>query len=335
MKNRNEGEENMDNHARYPQEPAVYFVILNWNQAQMTIECLESLQKQSYPKITIIVVDNGSVDGSPEKIRGHFPGVTVLENEKNEGYSKGNNIGIRYALMQGANYIFLLNNDTVVEPTMLSLLMDVANSDDHIGIAGPTMYYFDQKEVLWGGENSIDWQRAQIIRKRMGERVSEEALNGLEPKQVDFIDSCALLIKREVLDQIGFMDEKYFINFDDIDLNVRTAQSGYKVMYVPKARMWHKVSAAIGIASPATTYYMTRNTLLFFWSHGKGVNRFLGIIKVLSRHIHNIGAWTIKSKYHNKVFQQRRAASIMGMRDFFMGVSGKMPEDVVSVCYSK
>ncbi|HEX7976348.1 MAG TPA: glycosyltransferase family 2 protein, partial [Anaerolineales bacterium] len=183
-------------------EPKVFFVILNWNQGAMTLDCLRSLQSLTYPNYQVVLVDNGSTDGSPDLIRAQFPDCILIESKENLGYSEGNNLGIRCAIDQGAAYLMLLNNDTLVDPEMLTRLVRAAEADPQIGIAGPTMFYADPPDMLWGGENRIVWQRSAVVRNRMGECLDPEFLRGQDPIDADYIDSCAILIKREVLEKV-------------------------------------------------------------------------------------------------------------------------------------
>ena len=236
-------------------------------------------------------------------------------------------------MRNGAEYIMLLNNDTEVAPDMLSRLVEEAESDSRIGIVGPTMYYADPPDMLWAGNNWIDWKRAYTVREGMGEHVSQDALDQQEPIEVDNIDTCAALISRQAIEAIGLLDGRYFINFDDLDLNVRARRAGYRVVYVPSARMWHKVSASMGLASPATTYYMTRNSLLFFWTHAPGARKVLAPLQIVLRTARIIGAWTFKPKYKDPIFRRRRDANLFALRDFFLGRFGKMGPEVRRICY--
>ncbi|RME45924.1 MAG: glycosyltransferase family 2 protein, partial [Chloroflexi bacterium] len=143
--------------------PSVYFIVLNWNQPKMTAECLDSLARQDYPNYRVVVVDNGSTDGSAAILRRRYPWAEIVEISQNIGYSEGNNVGIEYALEQGADYLFLLNNDTEVDPHMLGRLVEVAEAQTEAGMVGPTMYYVDPPDMIWGGDNRIDWKRARMI----------------------------------------------------------------------------------------------------------------------------------------------------------------------------
>lgn len=313
--------------------PSVYYIVLNWNQPGLTSECLDSLARQNYNNFNVVLVDNGSSDGSVEFFREHYPWIYLFEQHPNIGYSLGNNVGIDYALEKGADYIFLLNNDTEVHSDILPQLLAAAESDPGIGIVGPTMYYYDPPDMIWGGDNRIDWRGARTIRHQFGRLKGAAQIADQQPKEVDYIDTCAILVKRRVFESIGFMNGDYFINFDDLDLNVRASRAGYKILYVPQAGMWHKVSATMGQASPGTTYYMTRNALLFFWRHAPGVWKFLAPLRVTLRTLRTVGAWTLKPRYRSPAFRRRRAANLYALRDFFLGRFGRMGAEVEKVCY--
>ncbi len=311
--------------------PLVYFVIINWNQAKLTSECLVSLQRQDYPNFRVVIVDNGSSDDSIQALRKDFPWVSFIEAGENLGYSGGNNLGIEFALDQSADYIFLLNNDTEVDPRMLGKLVEVLGRNERTGMVGPTMYYAEPHDMIWGAVNRIDWRGARVIRKDMGKTIQRDKLDNAPTREVDYIDTCAILVKREVFESIGLMDSDYFINFDDLDMNVRARKSGFRIVYVPYAAMWHKVSAAMGIGSPSTTYYMTRNELRFFWTHTPGTLKIFASAKILIRTLRTIAAWTFYKKYHSDTFRKKRAANIYAIRDFLGGRFGKIDPKVYSI----
>lgn len=315
--------------------PLVYIVIINWNQPEMTKECLESLAKTNYSPYKVLVVDNGSTDDSVTSIRAAFPETIMLETGENLGYSEGNNVGIQLALEQGAEYLLLLNNDTTVDPHMLGQMVKMAQSEANIGIIGPTQYYFDLPDTIWGAANYVEWSTGEPRRSRMGEVVGngQHALDDTKPIEADYIDTCAALVRREVFEQVGLLDGRYFINYDDADLGLRARRAGFRVIYLPQASMWHKVSASMGQASPGTTYYMTRNLLLLFRSHGTGFKRTVAILRIVLSTLRTIVAWTLKPQYANKDYRRRRNANMLALRDFFLGRFGKMGPDVIRACY--
>jgi len=245
------------------------------------------------------------------------------------GIAVANNVGIRYALGTKADYVFLLNNDTAVDPEMLGHLVEVAESEPCIGMTGPTMLYFDQPEIIWCAGNSIDWRNGSTARLRVDEH--RGSLDGDTTCAVDFITSCAVCIKSRVFESVGLMDERYFIYYDETDWFARASAQGWQAMYVPQAMMWHKVSAAMGTASPATDYYMNRNVLLFLCKNLGAAARMQAVIKATGRNLLAVAAYTAKSHGGRRI--PNRNARLLALRDAALGRWGKMGADVAAVCY--
>jgi GT2 family glycosyltransferase len=244
--------------------PLVYIVVLNWNGWQDTLGCIESCLQLTYPRYRILIVDNGSTDASVGNLLERFPDIAVLQTGKNLGFAGGNNIGIRHAFEQGADYVWLLNNDTIVDPSALTELVSVGEASDAAGIVGSKIFFFSQPDVIWfaGG----------LIRHLSGASIHRGHLEKDEGRyddiaEVDYITGCSLLIKREVVDKIGLMDDRFFLLFEEADWNLRAKKQGYKILYVPFSKVWHKVSASIGAESPNYHYYLARNSLLFTLKH--------------------------------------------------------------------
>lgn len=311
------------------QTPKVTFVVVNWNQKDLTLDCLASLRQQEFGKFDVIVVDNGSQDGSVTAIRAGFPEVCVLENSTNLGIAAANNIGIRQALDCGTDYVFLLNNDTTVHPSMLNHLVSVAESQPDIGTVGPTMLYYDDPEIVWCAGNSIDWRTGSTA--RLWDRMHLGSLEEFEDRTVDFVTSCAACIKAAVFHKVGLMDERYFIYYDETDWFVRASEAGFRTVYVPRAKMWHKVSASMGTTSPATDYYFNRNMLLFLSKHRRGLARIRSLVLAGGRHLLTIATYTVKS--HGGKRLPHRNARLLALRDALLGRWGKMGPDVEAVCY--
>jgi GT2 family glycosyltransferase len=219
--------------------PHVVIVVLNWNGVDDTLECLESLSRLDYPAYEMMVVDNGSTDGSVPAIRERFPAVTIVENGENMGYAGGNNVGLRHAMAQEADYALLLNNDTVVDPAFLRILVDAAEAEPSAGITGPTVYYHAQPDVIWSAGGGIDWQRGDTRMVGLNER--DEGQFGTEPRPVDFVAGCAMLVRRAVLEQAGLLDERFFVYYEESEWCVRAARAGFRIVYVPAAHIWHKI----------------------------------------------------------------------------------------------
>lgn len=288
--------------------PRVSIIILNWNGWKDTIECLESLYRISYPNYDVIVIDNGSVDGSVESILKYTKGdltvnskffefskdnkpiktwtctrddadegkqldesikakpsnrrMTIIENDKNYGFAEGSNIGIRYACKAlDPEYILLLNNDTVVREDFLSELIDIAKLDKTIGFAGPMIYYYD----FQGKDNVIN---AAGMRLNLWKGThTNEGLFVVDRgqydtvKDVDYVEGSCMLARKEVLDRIGLLDSRYFVYWEETELCVRGLKMGYRSVFVPKSKIWHKVS--VSSANITKAYYLTRNKFWF------------------------------------------------------------------------
>jgi len=295
----------------------VCIIVLNWNGRVDTLACLASLSQLDYPARTIVVVDNGSSDDSVTAIRTAYPQVTLIETGENLGYAGGNNVGLRYAMAQGADYALLLNNDTVVDPTFLRILMDAAEADPTVGIAGPTIYYHERPDVIWSAGGAIDWQRGSTWMVGLDER--DEGQFGTEPRTVDFITGCAILVRRTVMEQVGLLDERFFAYYEETEWCVRAARAGYKILHVPLARMWHKISPSARADSPLVHYYMTRNRLLFLKATGAGLGAWLHTL--IAEYLRTLISWSVRPKWRCK--QAQRRAMLQAIGDTWRGRWGK------------
>jgi GT2 family glycosyltransferase len=227
-----------------PAVPTVAVIILTWNGKELTLDCLRSFAPVTTPKLRILVVDNGSTDGTAGAVRALGDArVTIVENGANLGFAAGNNAGIRHALDHGADFVLLLNNDTVVDPAVVDGLLAAMEREPDVGIAGPKIYYFEPKDRIWfaGGAVSLWRGTARHIGIRETDRGQYDAA-----RDVDYVSGCALLARREVFDRVGLLDAGYRAYFEDADLCARTRRAGYRVRYVPAARVWHRVSASTG-----------------------------------------------------------------------------------------
>ncbi|KAA3664712.1 MAG: glycosyltransferase family 2 protein [Chloroflexi bacterium] len=304
--------------------PGVMFVVVNWNQPQLTLDCLASLKEQNYGNFSVVLVDNGSEDDSVTAVRAAYPDVTVLENGRNLGIAGANNTGINHALKTDVDYVFLLNNDTTVDPDMLTHLVTVAESEPDIGITGPTMLYFDQPDVIWCAGNSVNWNNGDTW--RLDENSPLSILQDATCRDVNFITSCAVLIKREIFDKVGLMDERFFIYYDETDWFYRATEGGWRSVHVPWAKMWHKVSATMGEFSPTTDYYMVRNNFLYLSKNLKGFKRVKALTLATIRNIKVIAAYTLKNRSVDRL--RNRNAKALALRDAFLQRWGQMGNDV-------
>jgi hypothetical protein len=251
----------------------IAIILVNWNQYDDTAECLRSLLQITYQDRQIIVVDNGSVDDSAGRLAHDFPNIELIRNERNLGFAGGNNVGIAAALRAGADAGLLLHNDTTVAPDFLDQLVKVAWDDPQVGAVGPKIYYYSKPEVIWFAGGYIS---------RWTGRTYHPAINQLDcgqfdqMQEVDFLTGCAILVKREVIEKVGSLDIDYFNNFEDVDWSLRMRRLGYKLLYVPGSKIWHKWSVSFGGRfSPFYTYYKTRNSLLYLKKNKMPLINFL------------------------------------------------------------
>ena len=224
-----------------------YIIVLTWNGKEDTLECLKSLQKISYPNYRILVVDNASTDGTVEAIKENFQKVELLINPRNLRFAGGNNEGIRHSLKRGAQYIVLLNNDTVVDREFLSHMVNRAQSDISIGMVGPKILYHSEPNRLWYAGGKIEWWKGWV--SHVGVREVDVGQYDTV-REVDYITGCCLLVKREVIESVGMLDKSYYIYGEDTDWCIRTSRARYKLLYVPSSVVWHKVSGSTGGSSP-------------------------------------------------------------------------------------
>ncbi len=257
--------------------PVVYVIVLNWNGWRDTVQCLGSLEAIRYPRCRFIVVDNGSVDNSLEHIRAWWfereqqqsqpatqrnaaldanEKLVLLETGKNLGFAEGNNVGIRYALENGADFVLVLNNDTVVHEGMLDRLVAAFNQDAAIGIAAPATYYYGKPGLIWHAGGAVDLRRGRLR--------PIEFLDGASVP-VDYVAGAGMMIRRKVLETTGLFDGNFFFTFEDTDLCLRAKAAGFRIVSVNSAKLWHKVTASTSQA--AALYYYFRNRLLFFRKH--------------------------------------------------------------------
>lgn len=240
--------------------PSVAIVLVNWNNLQDTLDCLESLAGMEYREYGVILVDNGSTDGSLEVFRARAD-VDFIENGENLGIARANNVGIARAKERGFDCIMLLNNDTVVAPDMLTHLVDVLESDPRVGVVGPKMLYHSEPDVIWYAGGILKPWRGDAA--HVGYEEKDQGQHD-EQGETDYITSCCMLARTALYDELGGIDPYYFIYFDETDFCVRAARAGYRVVYVPRARLWHKVSRSMGGVGSARYWHHYMRSRAYF-----------------------------------------------------------------------
>ena len=234
-------------------------VLLNWNGKKDTLECLASLQKVSYPNFQPIVVDNGSTDGSIQELRAAHPNLPILEMGANLGFAGGNNPGIEWALRHHAEWILLLNNDTVIDPDCLNAFLNAAKEQPQAKILGAkilryhTPHIIDHLGGLWTPETG------QFVSLNAGE-TDHPYLN---MRAVDYVCGAALFMHRSVPETIGLLEPDFFLFWEESDYCCRAKRAGFEIWTAPGAKVWHKVSSSFTGGKPHMHYFWWRSRLLW------------------------------------------------------------------------
>jgi len=216
--------------------PSVAIILVNWNSYDVTHDCILSLKKITYPNFTIVLVDNGSVDGSGERLVQQHEEMIVLYAGKNLGFTGGNNLGLRYALNHGFDYSMMLNNDTFVEPDFLTILIDHLLKDPAIGAVQPRIHFNHDRSLLWNGGSYFNKWTGFTYTKGENRLPGKEHLS---VAKVDWITGCAFLVKNTVLRETGLLAENMFIYSEDVDLSFRIKEKRYELVYVPGSVIYH------------------------------------------------------------------------------------------------
>ena len=296
--------------------PLVVSVILNTNRREDTLACLATLAANDYPHHRIIVLDNASTDGSVAAIGHAYPDVRIIQLSANLGYAGNNNVGIAAALEMGADWVWVLNEDTTFAPDCLSRLMEVATADPAVGVLGPMVYHHAAPGVIQsaGGMLGPRWDSIMLGR--------DEPDRGqfAAPHDVEWIMGCAILVRREVIEQVGMIDPRYFYFWEETEWCIRAARAGWRIVHVPAAKMWHKGVTPDFAPKPSITYYATRNRLLTLSKHHAPAR-----VKahVWASNVRTLASWSIKPRW--RAMSPHRDALWHGMRDFMRRRWGPMP----------
>lgn len=254
----------------------VEVVVLNWNGWRDTLRCVASLKRLDYPSFGLVVVDNGSTDGSESHIEAQFPEIKVLQTGVNLGFGGGCNAGIRRALENGADYVWLINSDATVDENALAEMVSVAEDYAYIGAVGSVLYEVDQPEKiqLWGGG------KIQFL--------SGSAFCQAGATRLDYVSGASMLLRREAIDQVGmFDDEAFFMYWEDSDLGFRLRQAGWQLAVAEKSRVWHKLSASLGKGSCQLDTYFTRSGVRFLrrYSFVPAISVFAMVLRMFVKRV--------------------------------------------------
>ncbi len=298
--------------------PKVTIIILHLKDASHLVDCIASLNKITYQNYTIIVVHNGPEN---ETLRGALSPISqhitkVIDTEENLGFARGNNIGIRQALKDGAKYILLLNDDTEVDPGFLTMLIEVAESRPDAGMLGPKIYNFDEPENVWFAGAHFDRKTCKVTTTGFDQTYNCEGNNLVES---DYVTGCALLIKKEALEKIGLLDERFFLYWEDVDWGLRCIKAGLKNLIVTHSHIWHKVSASSGgMNSLPRVYHKARSHLYMAKIYAPQT-----LCKLQRGYVRDIVWLLLKSS--DKNWLKKIFACLFAIIDYHSGKVGKGP----------
>lgn len=294
--------------------PVVFTVMLTFNQREQTVEALHSLLASDYPELRTVIVDNGSADDTVECLSATFPQVNVIANSQNLGFAEGCNVGTREALAQGADYVFLLNNDVDLAKDAVRILVEAAEADPLVGVVGPKVYRWGTSSILQSVGGRIN--RTEVRSELIGD--GEQDVGQYDVlREVPFVSGCALLAKRVVLERVGLLDPLYFWYYEEVDWCWRAWQAGFRVLCVPQAQVWHKGGMSSGGNSYLVSYLTTRNRLVFGSRHANWRGKaYLTIFSLVT---------LLKAAWHLRRGGRRgwSRAVTLGILDFCLGRLGR------------
>ena len=255
------------------EKPSVTVIVLNWNGKDLTIECLESLKQVNYSNFNILVVDNGSTDGSVELLKEKFPEVSILVLEKNIGYAGGNNRGFDSLKHDKPEYVIFLNNDTIVDENFIEPLVKQLLTHKKASQTVPKIYYENDPKLIWYAGGIVNLWTGSIyhlgIRQYDGPAYSKT-------HKTKYATGCCFCMRYEEFKEFGGFDEAFPMYSEDVDLSLWIRAAGKQVWFVPDSKIWHKVSASLGGA----------------FSFGKIVRKARGIFLLIKKHA-NLVQWLI------------------------------------------
>jgi len=295
------------------QAPSIAVVIVNYNGYELTRDCLNSFTKVTYCNYTLIVVDNASNDNSIPRLKVEFPQVQYVECPKNSGFTGGNNLGIKRAHELAAEYVFLLNNDTVVSENILDELISFSINNPDIGIVGPLTFFYEAMDTISFGGGNINRNTGMYYHLNKGKKLGD-----LQDSVIycSFLEGAAMFMRTDLALEVEGLSNVYFLTSEESELCVRVADKGFKLAVITSCSVWHKISQSLKGGSTLRDYYIFRNKLLFV----KRNARNMGLSDLASL------AWFYFKCFASSVRRDRNCATAKGILfaliDFFAGVTG-------------
>lgn len=315
--------------------PSVHLITLNWNGLADTRECLNSIRQSTYQHLRVFVVDNASANNEAEALESEFPEVVVLKQAENLGFCGGCNVGMRTAMDEGADYILLVNNDTILPPDLIGNLVEAYRKLPSPGAISPVILRYPETDKVWFSiaRWETSWKRGEAG-FRLALDDSYETLKTLSPYPSEFACGCCLFVSRAVIERIGYFDERYFAYYDEAEWCARMKREGLTSYMIPTAYMYHKVGRSV--PTPAMTYLMTRNRLLWMSENldvAQKARSYPPMLKDLIWHFLNLSSDFRRSK--NNVSRQSSRVILQGWKDYFLKRFGKWGAETEKLIFNK
>jgi GT2 family glycosyltransferase len=249
-----------------PNEPRILAITLNWQQPEITLTCVRALQAMNYPRLEILVVDNGSEDESVAYLQANLsPETCLCQLPKNVGFAAGNNVGLQQAIERQFDLALMINNDAFAAPDMLDRILAEFSPD--IGLLSPKIYYDGERERIWFGNGRMHPTTLDLQQTGRGE------LDGpawRQSRDVDYLLGTCLLVNLQAIPQVGLLDDRFFMYFEDLDWSLRFRQAGYRLRLVAPAHLYHHVALSSGgLETPFRRYHLARSGVIFWRHHAR------------------------------------------------------------------
>lgn len=257
--------------------PVVYIVVLNFNSYEDTLKCVKSIERISYPNYRVVIVDNNSSDNSFEILSEKLSNHTLLLSNKNFGYANGNNLGIKYAIDNDAQYICILNNDVEVEEDFLEPLIYTLQNDKTIGMVGPCICDYEKRDIIQSMGANINLYTGLTQGKYKGikyESIKEDMVD------VDYLGGACFVVRADIIREFGMMPENYFLFFEETEFCFNIKRNGYRLACLRNSRVYHKRSATISKFKGLGYYFLNRNRIIFMRRNAKLFQRIIFYIYV-------------------------------------------------------
>jgi GT2 family glycosyltransferase len=246
---------------KHPPQPALWIIMISWNNRDDVLQCLKALQQQTYPNLHLVLIDNASQDGTASAVRKQFPSVHLFKLSHNYGFARAANVGMRFVLAAEGSYVLLFNVDTYFEPDLLEQLIRQMEQYPQLGIISPKIYLHQKPDYLWAVGGKVTPTRLHIYGYGEPDHGQYDACS------LDFVMGCAMLMRAKVLQQIGLLDGRFFVFYEEIDLCLRAKTAGWQIAFLPNVQMYHESETSTRGHSYIRHFYMARSRFLFFWKY--------------------------------------------------------------------